>query len=201
MSRMMDDESRRIVEYLGGLPHGAAVRWSTHHLTADEPWASRWVDVRIDDDVLRMNWVWTILGEDDPDGPSPNQLWDFVWPFDLDVHEVWDPVRPPKVVGERVGSWVVPRGAPAPKDAADALRDAPRGVERTHVVLGGWSAETIGDAIAHWTATHAGRPDLRFEWDPEGEPTARRGRSWVRARRPSGGPSRRSGPGIDPGRE
>ena len=193
----MDEDSRGIVEYLRGLPQGAVVRWSTHHLSPDRPWTSRWVDVRIDGTPLKMSWMWTILGEDDKDGPSPDQLWDFVWPYDLEVHEVWNPVKRPKVFGEMVGTWAVPRGDPAPPEVAAALREAPEGAERGHVVLGGWSLRALTDAITRWTAVHAGRSDLRFEWDPDAEPPPAVARAAERAREiDEGGPTWDLGEGL-----
>ena len=190
----MDEDSRIAIDYLRGLPHEAVVRWSTHHLSAQEPWASRWVDVRIEDEDLRLSWVWTIIGDDDPDGTGPEQLWQFVWPYDLDVHEVWDPVRPPKVFGDLVGTWAVARGEAVPAAVAVALAEGP---ERRHLVLGGWSAETIEEAISRWTATHAHRPDLRFAWHPEGEPPAAVSEAAERAREiEAGGPTWDLGDGL-----
>jgi hypothetical protein len=166
----MDEDSRITIEYLRGLPPGARVRWSTHHLSPERPWTSRWVDVRIEDEgAPPFGWAWTIIGEDDREGSLPGQLWQFVWPYGLDVHEVWDPVEPPLVIGRLVGSWAVPRGAPEPPEVTVCLQQAPEGVDRGHVVFGGWSAQAVGEALTHWAATHAGRPDLRFDWDPSAD--------------------------------
>jgi hypothetical protein len=158
----MDEESRRTVDYLRGLPEGAVVRWTTYHLTGEQPWSRGWVDVCIEnEDAPPCGWVWTIIGEDDPDGSLPGQLWQFIWPYDLDVHEVWDPAEPPRIIGRQVGEWAVPPGAPAPPEVLRALHER---ADRRHVVFRGWSAEAVGRALAHWAATHAGRPELRFEW-------------------------------------
>jgi hypothetical protein len=86
----MDEGSQITIEYLRRLPQGAVVRWSSHHVSASRPWSSRWIDIRIEDEAApAFNWVWTIIGEDDPDGTGPDQLWEFVLPYDCEVHEVW----------------------------------------------------------------------------------------------------------------
>jgi len=194
VSPAMDEDSAITIEYLRGLPEGAVVRWSTHHLSREEPWTSRWVDVRIENEGSPpFGWVWTIIGEDDPDGTAPEQLWQFVWPYDLHVHEVREPVRPPKVFGQPVGRWAVPRGGVVPEEVAVALR-AP---ERHHVMLGGWSARSIGEAVSHWTATHAGRPDLRFSWIADAEPPPAVAQAAERAREiDEGGPTWDLGEGL-----
>jgi hypothetical protein len=134
------------------------VHWSSHHVSAKHPWTAGWIDIRIEDEgAPDFNWAWTIIGEDDPEGTGPDQLWQFVWPFDVDVHEVWGPERPER-------RWATPRGAPNP-DVPEAL-----GPGKTYRVRAGWSVETVGAALADWATKQAGRRDLRFEWDPEGEP-------------------------------
>jgi hypothetical protein len=161
----MDEDSRITIEYLRGVPQGAVIRWSTHHLSRERPWTRGWIDVRIEnEDAPPFGWVWTIIGGDDREGTPPGQLWQFVWPYDLDVHEVWDPVEPPRIVGRLVASWAVPRGAPAPPEVARCLEEAPDGVERGHVVFGGWSTQGVEEALTDWAVTHAGRSDIRFEW-------------------------------------
>jgi hypothetical protein len=125
----MDEDSRVTIDYLRGLPDGAEVRWSSHHVSTSHPWASGWIDIRIvDEGAPPMNWAWTIITKDDPDGTRPEQLWQFVWPYDR--HDV----------------------------------------SEAHDVRGAWSVETVSQALADWATRHAGRPDLRFAWDPEGEP-------------------------------
>jgi len=122
----VDHDSRILIDYLQSLPRRAVVHWSSHHVSIDEPWTTDWIDVRIvDPGAPPFNWAWTIIGQDDPHGTPPGQLWQFVWPYD---------------VGGSYG------------------------------VRGGWTVGTIGEALSHWTATHAGRRDLSFEWDPEAEP-------------------------------
>src|SRR5438093_6805862 len=126
----MDKDSRVTIDYLRGLPHGAEIRWSSHHVSTSQPWTSGWIDIRIvDEGAPPMNWAWTIIGEDDPDGTGPEQLWQFVWPYDR-------------------------------QDVS----------ERRDVVRGAWSVEAVCRALTDWATRHAGRPDLLFVWDPEGEP-------------------------------
>jgi hypothetical protein len=36
---------------------------------------------------------------------------------------------------------------------------------------GHWSADGLSAALADWAARHAGRADLRFEWDPDAGPS------------------------------
>lgn len=191
----MDEDSEVTIRYLRGRPHGARIHWSTHHLSREEPWARGWVDVRIeDDDAPPFGWAWTIIGQDDPDGSPPGQLWQFAWPYDLDVHEVWGPVEPPRIIGRLMGTWAVPRGGPAPEEVAASLRDGP---DRRHVAFGGWSADAVGEALAHWAATHAGRPDLRFAWDPDADLPPAVARAAERAREVAeGGATRDLGDGV-----
>jgi hypothetical protein len=128
----MDDDSRATIAYLQSLPAGATVRWASDHLTLKDPFATGWVDVRIPDGgPPDMSWVWTILRPDDPDQGEPDQLWQFPWPQDVEIHSVFDP----------------------------------------YSGRGGWSARTVCDALACWTARHAGRADLRFEWAREAGPS------------------------------
>jgi hypothetical protein len=153
----MDEQSRVAVEYLRQLPPDAVVHWSSHHVSASQPWTSRWIDVRIEDEgAPDYNWIWTIIGEDDADGTGPEQLWQFVWPYDLDVHEVWGQEH--RVIRE----WVTPRGTP---DLGE-----PPGAGERHLLLGGWSVKAVAFALQDWATRHADRPDLRFEWEPDGKP-------------------------------
>ena len=111
----MDRDSRLTIDYLRAQPDGGVVRWASDHLTAERPWATGWIDVRIPDGgPPGMAWVWTILRPDDPDQAAPGQLWQFPWPQDLP---------------------------------------------------GRWSADAVCEALFDWAARHAGRTDLRFEWD------------------------------------
>jgi hypothetical protein len=157
---VMDEDSRVTIDYLRELPEGATVHWSSHHVSASRPWTAGWIDIRIEDEgAPDFSWVWTILGEDDTDGTGPDQLWQFAWPYDLDVHEVWHPDE------GLVDEWRTPRRVSASRDRRQQAIPGAR-----DLVLGGWSVETIGKALSAWSTRHAGRPDLRFEWDPESEP-------------------------------
>jgi hypothetical protein len=131
----MDHDSRVTIEYLRSLPRDAVVRWASDHLTAERPWATGWIDIRIaDGGPPGMGWVWTIVRGDDPDDPKPGELWCFVWPHDLDVH----------------------------------------GVQA-------WSERTVCEALSTWAGRHAGRADLRFEWDRETGPSAALAEAMARA--------------------
>ncbi|MBI4261402.1 MAG: hypothetical protein HY658_12645 [Actinobacteria bacterium] len=187
----MDDDSRVTIEYLRGLPPGAVVHWSTHHFSRREPWTTHWVDVRIEEEGSPpMNWVWTILAPDDPDGAYPGQLWQFVWPYDLDVHCMWE-------AGERINVFVAARGEPLPECIAAGYEHLPENFDCSYEVRGGWSVATAGDALSHWAATHGGRPDLRFEWEPDAEPSPVIREVMERARElDEGGPSWDLGDGI-----
>jgi hypothetical protein len=189
----MDDASRRIIEYLRALPENSIVDWSSHHVSRGRPWTTHWIDIRIADEgaLPTMNWVWTIIGEDDEDGTGPDQLWQFVWPYDLDVHQVWD------ATGEPFNVWIAARGEPPPKCIAAAYKHLPEHFECSYEVRGGWSVETVAEALSSWADTHAGRPDLRFAWDPEGEPYPEVRQAMERARQlEEGAPSWDLGDGL-----
>lgn len=161
----MDEDSRMIIEYLRALPEGSVVRWSSHHVSRAEPWTTHWVDIRIDDDgAPPMNWVWTIIGDDDPDGTGPDQLWQFVVPYDIDVHRVGDRA------GGTFNVWLAPYGESPPACIAAAYEPLAARIDGWYEVRGGWTVGAIGQALAGWAARHAGRTDLRLEWNPEGEP-------------------------------
>jgi hypothetical protein len=186
----MDDDSRETIEYLRAQPRGGTIRWASDHLTAERPWATSWIDVRIPDGGPGdMNWVWTILDPKDADEPLPGQLWQFAWPHDLEIHSVFDPER-----GWYVNELPVPAGESLPESVVAGYKGLAIRVETAYrntgcatgkpvpaaiyedliartgsaySVRGGWSVRTVCDALSDWTARHAGRDDLRFGWDAE----------------------------------
>ena len=161
----MDQDSRILIDYLQGLLRRAVVHWSSHHVSADEPWTTDWVDIRISDrGAPPFNWAWTIIAEDDPQSTSRGQLWQFAWPYDVTVHRVLDPVMRPSHISTTA------RGVPLPESRVHEYRVLARASGGSYDVRGGWTVETIGQALSHWAATHAARRDLRFEWESEGEP-------------------------------
>jgi hypothetical protein len=81
--RPIDRDSRETIDYLRDLPEGAVVRWASDHITRQRPFARGWIDIRIaDGGPPDMGWVWTILTPEDPDPGTPEQLWQFPWPYD-----------------------------------------------------------------------------------------------------------------------
>jgi hypothetical protein len=215
--REMDDDSRETIEYLRAQPQSAVVRWASDHFKADTPWTTSWVDVRIPEGgPPDMGWVWTILDPADPEQGLPDQLWQFPWPFDLDVHGVFDPSK-----GWYVKELPVPAGMTLPRGLVAAYERLADQVSRAHEldggasaspvgaalyedviarigsayrVRGGWSTRAVGDALSDWSARHAGRADLRFEWDREaGDSPAL---ELARERAAAGGPSWDLGDGL-----
>ena len=184
----MDDDSRETIEYLRAQPRGGVVRWASDHVTAERPWATNWIDVRIPEGgPPDMSWVWTILEPEDPDQPEPGQLWQFSWPHDLEIHSVFDPGEGwyanelPVPVGESLPESVVagyerlalgvekayrrPNPSNAKPVPAAIYLDLIRRAGSAYSVRGGWSVRTVCDALSDWADRHAGRLDLRFEWD------------------------------------
>lgn len=161
----LDHDTRVTIDWLRALPAGAVVRWATHHLTKREPYSCGWVDVRIPDGgPPGMGFVWTIIGPDDEDTPPPVH-WEFIWPYDVDVHGVLDPGD-----GWYVNVWVTTPGAAVPPEVAEMYKTYPKRVDGAYHVRQGWSAEAVNAALTWWATTHAGRSDLRFERDVDAPP-------------------------------
>jgi hypothetical protein len=140
----MDDDSRATIEYLRSLPPGDAVRWASDHVTAEVPWATGWIDVRIPDGgPPGMNWVWTILDPEDPDQALPGQLWQFAWPHDLEV-DAADPH------GVR-GGWSV-------RTVCDALSDWARRHARRDDLRFEWAREAGPSAMLELVKERAAAP-------------------------------------------
>lgn len=138
-----------------------------------------------------MDWVWTIIAEDDPDGTGPEQLWQFVVAHDLDVHRVRDSA------GGTARLWLARRGEPPPESIAATYGELAERAGGRYEVRGGWTVGAIARALSDWASTHAGRADLRFEWDPEGDPPPAVREAMERARAlDEGAPVRDLGGGV-----
>ncbi len=192
----MDEDSDLLIAYLRFRPAGAAVGWASDHVKPEQPWATRWVDVRTTDpDAPDWNWAWTITGPDDPDEGDPEQqLWCFAWPYDLDVYEVWKDPTPPAIMPGQVCQVPVAGGRRLPSPALRSLEDEADQVGHGMIVVGGWTTRTITAALEHWTAVNAGRGDLRFHWD-QGAGSSETHRTMAR-RAASGGPFWDLGDGL-----
>lgn len=214
----MDDDSRVTIEYLRAQLRGGAVRWASDHITAERAWATSWIDIRIrDGGPPDMSWVWTILDPEDPEQAEPGQLWQFPWPHDLEIHSVFDPEEGcyvnelPVPVGEALPNRVVAgyqrlalrvekacrrnRGANASPVPAAIYEDLIRQGGGAYSVRGGWSVGTVCDALSNWAARHAGRDDLRFEWEREAGPSPFL--ELVKERAAAGGPTWDLGDGLE----
>lgn len=157
----MDHDSRVTIEYLRSQPPNSVVGWASDHVRAKTPWATAWIDIRIPEGgPPNMGWVWTIVRADDPDDPKPGELWCFEWHQDLDLHCVFD-----RSEGWYVRELPVPTGEPLHPLLAAAYEEHARRVGGTYVVRQAWSARTVSNALSSWAVRHAGRADLRFEWD------------------------------------
>ena len=186
-------------------------------MTAERPWATVWIDVRIPEGgPPDMSWVWTILDPEDPDQPEPSQLWQFPLaprpgdPFGLRPRG-WYENELPVPVGESLPECVVAGyerlalrveeayRRPGPSNAkpvpAAIYADLIRRTGSAYSVGGGWSVQTVCDALSDWADRHAGRPDLRFEWDRRaGDSPARELAKELAA---AGGPSWDLGNGLE----
>ena len=164
----MDRDSRLTIEYLRSQPPNGVVRWTSDHVSAEKPWAIGWIDLRVAGGGLAdMGWVWTIVRDDDEDDPKPGELWCFVWPHDLEIHSVFDPKA-----GWFVHELPVLAGQRLPRPLAAAYEEHARRVGGGYAVRPAWSARAVSDALSDWADRHAGRPDLRFEWDRDAGPSA-----------------------------
>jgi hypothetical protein len=213
----MDDDSRETIDYLRAQPRGATIRWASDHVNAEQPWSTGWIDVRVPEGgPPGMGWVWTILDPADDDEPLPGQLWQFAWPYDLEIHSVFDPAKgwyvnelpvptghalPRSVVAgyERLARWVEEAhggegGTNAKPVPAAIYGDVIRSTGSAYRIRGGWSIGTVCDVLSDWARRHAGRDDLRFEWDREaGESPIL---ELVKERAVAGGPSWDLGEGL-----
>lgn len=146
----MDDSTTALINHLQGLPADATVYWESSELTTVQPWSIGWVDVSLSDTDLPDAWDFTIVAtfEEDDD---PECLWNFVVTPDLDV---WG-------FTSNMQTWeneqAVPRGT-APNTEGQGDRELVR-------IGGGWSAEAITSGLSAWASQHAGRDDLRWEWN------------------------------------
>ena len=146
-----DRDSLATIDYLRAQPRGAVLRWATHHLTAEQPWSTGWVDVSIPEDgPPDMGWVWTILDPDDPEQGSPEQLWQFPWPQDLDVHGVFDPGH-----GWYVDELPIPAEHQLPDGLVEAYRRAAARIEEAYR-SGDTSARPVGAALYERLTSGAG---------------------------------------------
>lgn len=183
----MDDDSRETIEYLRAKPRGEVIRWASHHLTSERPWATHWIDVHVPHrGPPGMSLVWTILDPEDARRSPPHQLWQFPWPHDLNVHSVFDPFEgwyakelavavgetlPRSVVAEferlarRVEKAYGERGTSAKRVPAAIYEDLIRASGSAYAICGGWSAGAVCQGLSDWASRHARRGDLRFEWD------------------------------------
>ena len=163
----LDRDSRVTIDHLRAQPQGAVLRWASDQVSSERPWATAWVDVRMPGDgPPDMAWVWTILDPEDPEQGGPEQRWQFPAPFDLEIHAVIDPQE------GYVKELPLPVNATPPPALVEAYDEQAHRVNGANHVRGGWSAAAITDALAAWTALHAGREDIRFEWDREAGPSA-----------------------------
>ena len=106
-------------------------------------------------------WPWHVVGTDEPDcsdhDPSVIRL-----EYDLDVYDVW----PGEPCIEPMGSWVAAYDRPLDVSAARGVSELRTLPGAMLVISGGWLPRSISRALAEWTATYAGRADVRFRWNP-----------------------------------
>jgi len=164
----MEDADRAIIAWLKRCPASAVIQWVDDHLIKEKPWCGSWIDVRVPDCDLNLNWIWTVIGPDDweeEDSDLEDAAWQFIVEHDLDLHAVYDP-EPPNYW--YVEEFAVPKGATlsAAQEAAleKALHDGPN---RSRSIRGGWSPDAISASLREWAKAYAGRDDLVFRWSPD----------------------------------
>ncbi len=169
-----------IVRWVKSLAQGYHLLWCSDSVSDKQPWTTGWVDVLCEElqTDVPCNWVWTI---DPPDVSEDTENdWSFQWAPDLCVYRVWDPDFADNSGPERL-TIPVDRQRNLNLAEADRLNEALAECGPRASVHGapGWSAETITKGLEYWAGYYAERPDIRFEWDPQGSPSDMYARAWA----------------------
>lgn len=172
---MHDDatEFEQLLGLIAALPAHPEIVWGDDSsLIAGKVWSANWIDVYVPSlcDEHGWNWIWTVnlpaayRTADDDDLDS-----------DEDPTEILlDPDRTAWVITEQNGSWFRPDpvviveydDAPDPGTYAEMLTAAAALGEQLQE-RACWSEDTVNAALTAWCAEHAGRPDIRFRFDPD----------------------------------
>ena len=161
---MAEDEAE-IIEWVKQRPLCEELTWTCDFMDKDKDFVSSWVDIILAPEHMRelhMGWVWTLL--DMTDDEEEHAIWCFDYPKDLWCFRncSWSHHEE---IASPIGTY------PNAEDVAklQAAHDA----DPESVVMGytGWSHTRISEALNWWSAEFAGRPDLRFVWNPELPPS------------------------------
>ncbi len=149
-----NDCMQKVIDWLKKQPFGKELSWASHHLSAEEPWATEWVDVNVPemDGDVSLNWIWTI---EYPEKADPDDDGDIPTVFDLDVYR--DTYRENNIA--------VPKGQQL-NTLQMLLLNEIWSKGKVVEMVGGWSGNAIQAAIQKWIAEKVGRSDIKLKWDP-----------------------------------
>ena len=161
----LDNESIRLITWLKFLPKNTTIEWTSDDYSVEHPYCNRWVDIRVPqaEEELGINWFWTIVNPENDD-LTPEEAWQFVVKFNLDIHCIYDPTPPNYWF---INEIIVKKGEElTEEEEAELETTLGDGAGRVRTIEGGWSPEAINEGLELWALLYAERPDIKFEWNP-----------------------------------
>lgn len=165
-----DDDGEQIIQWVHNF-HGDMLVWHADSMDLDHPYSQGWVDVLCEElqNDMPMNWVWTIEpdSEDIVDAP-----WSFRLEPDLTLWIVWDPGFADSLGPQRFEIPIDKNRFPNATELGLLDKALHEASEQAFVIgCGAWSPERISMGLSLWADINAGRPDIRFHWNPDGPPS------------------------------
>jgi hypothetical protein len=162
------DALELFLDWLLALPENFEIVWFDNHSSMERPFCSGWIDVQIAEveQLCKLNWVWTIIDENDSDiEDNPEILadpWTIILPYDLDIHSMWNPE-----------DFQYEHEIASPKNT---MNEYDYRFMFCHIVnhswtynkRGGWSPEFVSSKLSGWVKDYTGRTDVQFRWTGEG---------------------------------
>lgn len=168
-----ESTTQPIVDWLKAKAKNSTVIWTSDHFSSESPFCGGWADIMVPEfqeamkPVIKYGWVFTILSEYTElyEDEGSRFDWEFLHPHDLTVACTWSPaahwyanevpVRPDEELSE------------ADAEALVSLAAEEEGAFVTSYTA--WSIAAVNCALSEWAAAYAERPDIVFEWNPDGE--------------------------------